>query len=446
MRRTGTIGSIGIAAGLLAGALGFGHPASAAAPPPPPVMAEALSDDPTAGIVGGFITAPRSSTVSAQIVMSSAEVCPRTMSGPGITPVPVSVQRLPPLGGDWFFFGGTTGMQAGWWVYGTTTVDGETSAVSDCLRIRPGTPTDVAVQAVTATTATLSFTPSLSTTSTKVQVLDREGYVLASHERGGASPVTVDGLTPGTIYRFCITPVHPVAGDGDTSVATPYVIPPFRSWQLLTEQQFLDFAGRAPTSEERSEWGRALVSTTAEPDAIATHIAGLIDDPNWGPVQAPVTRLYQAYFTRLPDKSGLAYWSDRRRSGTRAALISQRFATSTEFRRRYGQLGDRTFVERVYQNVLGRTGDAAGIAFWTDKLATGAQDRGRVMLGFSESSEFVRRMAPRVDLVNVVTGMVRRPPTNAEAAYWVPTGTTELDATALIEHLFASAEYDARVG
>ncbi|MCU1369422.1 MAG: hypothetical protein JWO77_616 [Ilumatobacteraceae bacterium] len=446
MRRITTIGTIGLAAALTVAALAFAHPATAADPPPPPTIVAAHSDDPTAGAVGGITTASKSSQVSAQFVMSSAAACSQAMSGDGVTAIPTTASKMPPQSDGWFLQGTKTGMQAGWWVYGTVTVDGVTSTVSECRRIVPGNPTDIALESVTGTTATVSFVPSLGTTSTKVQVLDEDGYVLATHARGATSPVTVDGLTPGTVYWINIIPVNELAGDGDISVATPYLIPPFRNWQALTQQQFADFAGRAPTPEELSEWGTAIIgAATGDDTPIYEHIAGLVDDPNWGPVQAPVTRLYQAYFSRLPDKDGLAYWADRRRGGARAALISQRFATSTEFRRRYGALSDQEFVKRVYQNVLGRSGDPEGIAYWTKKLTTHAQDRGRVMLGFTESSEFIRKMAPRVDLVNIITGMVRRTPSNAEAAYWIPPGATELDATALIEHLFASTQYNDRV-
>lgn len=443
------VGAIGITALLTAAAIGLGsnHPASAAEPPPPPTLLRAMSDSPGEGTVGGLVAASKSSQVSVTIVMSSAAVCSQAMSGDDVTPIPTQVSVLPPQTSGWMFVGHATGMQPGWWVYGTVTVDGVTSAVSECQRIVPSAPTNLAIESVTATTATVSFTPGLGTDSTKVQVLDRSGNILDTQARGATSPVTVDGLTPGRTYWINLIPVDTVAGDGDVSVATTYFIPPFPSWPALVAQQFEDFTGRAPTAEEQSEWGTAIMNAPLGDDApIYEHIAGLVDDPGWGPIQAPVTRLYQAYFSRLPDKTGLVYWADRRRNGTRAALISQRFATSTEFRRRYGALTDGAFVKRVYQNVLGRPGDAAGVAFWTKKLATGAQNRGQVMLAFSESSEFIRKTDPRVDLVNVYTGMVRRPPTNAEAAYWAPTGTTALDVAAVIEHLFASAEYDARVG
>jgi len=44
----------------------------------------------------------------------------------------------------------------------------------------------------------------------------------------------------------------------------------------------------------------------------------------------------------------------------------------------------------IYANVLTRTPDDAGFAFWLDRLQQGTS-RGGVMLAFSESPEFVVR-------------------------------------------------------
>lgn len=98
----------------------------------------------------------------------------------------------------------------------------------------------------------------------------------------------------------------------------------------------------------------------------------------------PIGRLYRAYFLRAPDAEGLGYWSE---SGMGLASISVAFADSSEFKERYGTLSHQAFVELVYENVMGRTPDAAGLAFWVEKLY-GGMTRGALMLNFSESPEF----------------------------------------------------------
>ena len=102
----------------------------------------------------------------------------------------------------------------------------------------------------------------------------------------------------------------------------------------------------------------------------------------------PVGRLYRAYFLRAPDTAGLHYWTD---TGLPVAAISEQFAASAEFRNRYGNLDDRAFITTAYRNVLGREPDPGGLQHWLGILRSGTS-RGSVMLGFSNSPEFVRKV------------------------------------------------------
>jgi hypothetical protein len=172
-------------------------------------------------------------------------------------------------------------------------------------------------------------------------------------------------------------------------------------------------------------------------------IAGMRNRAEWAGTRAPVTRLYAAYFGRLPDKSGLEYWAGKLRSGTSLSKLSATFAASSEFQRKYGSLSNRQFVLLIYQNVLKRSADQAGVDYWTRKL-DGGTSRGVVMTNFSESSENVRKTGPTVDTVLLYAGMLRRMPTAAEL-------TTALDDLAggativdLAHDLLLSAAYDAR--
>lgn len=104
-----------------------------------------------------------------------------------------------------------------------------------------------------------------------------------------------------------------------------------------------------------------------------------------------ITRLYSAYFLRQPDAGGYNFWSGEFASGRRGLQgMSDFFATSDEFRSLYANLSNREFVELVYQNVLDRQPDAAGLNFWTGQLDSRAMTRGTVMINFSESTEYVR--------------------------------------------------------
>ncbi len=106
--------------------------------------------------------------------------------------------------------------------------------------------------------------------------------------------------------------------------------------------------------------------------------------------QPSVQRLYVAYFLRAADEAGVSYWVQEMSRGVRLEAVSEGFAVSGEFLRRYGNLSNRDFVKMVYVNVLGREPDQSGYAYWTGVLNRG-MTRGEVMIGFSESAEFKAR-------------------------------------------------------
>jgi hypothetical protein len=107
------------------------------------------------------------------------------------------------------------------------------------------------------------------------------------------------------------------------------------------------------------------------------------------PHQAAVIRLYRAYFQREADPTGFIGWVAALDGGAQLPEVSQSFAASAEFTARYGAVSNNDFVMLAYRNVLHREPDPAGFAFWLDQLQRGAA-RGQVMLGFSESVEFVQ--------------------------------------------------------
>ena len=100
-------------------------------------------------------------------------------------------------------------------------------------------------------------------------------------------------------------------------------------------------------------------------------------------------RLYNASFKRLPDPNGLRYWISNFSSGIDdERAVASSFLISDEFKERYGSnVADATYVNNLYQNVLGRSPDASGLIYWLNQLNSGAETRYEVLLGFSESAE-----------------------------------------------------------
>jgi hypothetical protein len=99
-------------------------------------------------------------------------------------------------------------------------------------------------------------------------------------------------------------------------------------------------------------------------------------------------RVYQAAFGRTPDAGGLGFWISAMDKGSSLASVAGGFAVSAEFKSVYGDNPSGTaIVQKFYQNVLHRDGEAAGVTYWANvldqKLATVAE----VLVGFSESPE-----------------------------------------------------------
>ena len=112
----------------------------------------------------------------------------------------------------------------------------------------------------------------------------------------------------------------------------------------------------------------------------------------------PVVRLYQAVFGRVPDSDGLNFWVAAYDGGQGMSLLelSSAFGDSGEFESQYGGLTNSQIVGRIYANVLGRPGDAAGITFWTEVLNNGGSIA-EVIVGFSQSQEFITSTEPYVE-------------------------------------------------
>lgn len=97
-------------------------------------------------------------------------------------------------------------------------------------------------------------------------------------------------------------------------------------------------------------------------------------------------RLYEAALDRVPELSGLNYWYNLLESGVSNSAVAQGFINSPEFQGKYGGLDNAGFVAQLYENVLDRPGDVAGLQYWQNQLASGAS-RADVLFSFADSLE-----------------------------------------------------------
>lgn len=121
---------------------------------------------------------------------------------------------------------------------------------------------------------------------------------------------------------------------------------------------------------------------------------------NTGTANSVVTGLYQTMLGRAPDAEGLAYWSQRLASGESLASVRAAMQASAEYVNSQGgsaaapapsaPSSTASVVEGLYGSMLGRSSDAEGLAYWSDRLSSG-ESLDSVRAAMQASAEYVNR-------------------------------------------------------
>lgn len=186
-------------------------------------------------------------------------------------------------------------------------------------------------------------------------------------------------------------------------------IRPYTDTVDFVSRQAIDFAGDV-TATEMETWPAKLTSSEDVVDFI-DHFATRNERKH----RPALIRLYMASFDRAPEPAGLEYWNDKLELGqTTLSKISAHFVKSAEYQATYGNTTNQKFVTIVYQNVLEREPDAAGLAYWQGRLDQGTITRGNLMIGFSESAEGKALVKGEVVVADVWTTVLRETPTEEQ--------------------------------
>jgi len=281
--------------------------------------------------------------------------------------------------------------------------------------------------------------------------LDLGTTVASTATLSAPDTVTVDPTTPALKsgpYEVRIAGLTTTSGTPIPPVTTRFTVPtvgpyaPFGSASDWVARSYIDLLTQPGDPAMVSWLASTATSMNWPPDMI---VDSFFKTPEFTKVIAPLTRLFLAYFNRAPDYPGLKAWVVNMHSGWTLADVSQSFARSSEFTSRYGTLSNAAFVDLVFRNVLGRGPDAAGFTNWLAMLDSGCVTRGGLMLGFSESAEFLKASAARVDVSMAYVGMLRRAPSAVEQSGWVA-GRMYRTRQSLVADVIYSAAYRARFG
>ncbi len=328
----------------------------------------------------------------------------------------------------------------------------------------PGTPT---VSGATTTTVTVALA---KCTVAAGQGTVPTGYTVTMYNRTSATPIaTVNvassattavftGGTAGSLYRFRVAATT-VGGAGPLSVYSGFAMPPFKTLNQYTTQQFTDMAGRVPTPTELSTWSAALSAGTQTAKSYAVTASGFT---NWNGNNAAFTRLYQVAYGVMPTTTefnsrtaSLRLQATATAKQTTLGSISTAYAGTATWKTRYPAVdSNTTFVTKVFTNATVPVSAArtAAIGSYVTKLNGATITRAGVIAavtGYNSANAgqtlVATAQAPLVNVVGLYTGMLRRVPTAGEVTTWKPLSTTALASQALAQSILGSAPYDVRI-
>ena len=211
--------------------------------------------------------------------------------------------------------------------------------------------------------------------------------------------------------------------------------------EAFVMQQYLDFLGRDGDAGGIAYWKGELDNGTL---TRADCVNSFVFSEEFQAKVAPVSRIYLAYFLRIPDTGGLEFWINEKLAGKTISDISDSFAASTEFQNTYGSLNNADFVNLVYTNLFNRAADSGGFAYWKGQLDNGIDNRGTVMASFSESQENITLTESNIRVISFYYGMLRRAPEQGGYDFWVNELKIGKSPNDLINGFISSAEYQQR--
>lgn len=180
---------------------------------------------------------------------------------------------------------------------------------------------------------------------------------------------------------------------------------------------------------------------------------GAVADQTAGPAADQILRLYRAVFGRIPDAGGFEFWMARYRDGEPLLSIARQFAASQEFADRFGENPtDEELIVALYENTLGRAGDAGGVVFWLDRRAAGASVA-ELLVSFADSPENIDRTGTRAPItvpegrvLRLYRAMLGRDPDAGGLAFWVGQSADGMSLAEMAEAFTFQSEYTTLYG
>ena len=174
----------------------------------------------------------------------------------------------------------------------------------------------------------------------------------------------------------------------------------------FVRQIYSNGLGRAPSTAELAHWVGQLQAGVPR----SLFILNVADSPemirNFDPLDNPrmdyldeAFQLYDVFLQRTPDALGLIHWADRLANGLSYASAMQAFMNSQEFLNNHPTLSNAEYMTLLYQGLLDRDPEAAGLNAWVTAIQRGAS-RSDAYFRFVETLEYHIKEDVRRDEIN----------------------------------------------
>lgn len=102
---------------------------------------------------------------------------------------------------------------------------------------------------------------------------------------------------------------------------------------------------------------------------------------------ADLALLYEAALGRKADAPGLNYFVGNLSDGQSLQDIARSFIDSTEFQQQFSNFDNRTYIDKLYLNVLKRPADDKGVQYWLTDMEQRGRTQEDVLVSFAQSDE-----------------------------------------------------------
>jgi hypothetical protein len=263
-------------------------------------------------------------------------------------------------------------------------------------------------------TATIDWGDGSSTTAGTVSGSGNSFVVTGSHTYAAAGD-----------YQFHVTIADQ---DGSAASAESHAFIDSSSASFVASA-FQDVLHRAADDGGLSYWTQRITAGLA-PSQFASDLTHSAENYATNVIDPD----YQKFFGRAADAAGVAYWTNQMQQGLTDQELEADFIASPEF---YGNAGgtNSSWVNAMYQMVLGRQADSSGLNYWLAQLSAG-ESRASVARGFAGSQEHDAQIVQ-----NDYFTYLGRSAGPSEVDYWVAqfeNGATNED---VVSGFISSSEY-----